>query len=320
MIDVLCSALLGAWAGVPASAGHGEPAGSFWRSWPAAARPLIGVAVAGLVYAVGRRRLVRRGAGDVVPGWRAWCFGLGLLAIAIALLSPLASYSERLFSMHMAQHLLLLLIAPPLLWLGAPLPPVLWGLPPDWRHGVGRRLAPGRWLARVGHALAVPAVAAAAYVATVAVWHVPAFYDAAQGRTITHDLEHALFLGTALLYWWPVIHPSGGRRRLSYGRAIPYLLPPFLEGMLIGAVIAFADRPIYRTYAEVEPTWGLSVLDDQQLGGLIMWVPGGLLFLVPVIGLLAMLFREEERMAANRGPRGRHANGRPQKEAPRGIG
>src|SRR5829696_362248 len=290
--------MLGARVGALASAGHGEPVGAFWRSWPAEPFPLIGIAVAGLVYVIGWRRLVRQGASRALPDWRVWCFGGGLFAVAIALLSPVAVYSERLFFVHMVQHLLLLLIAPPLLWLGAPLLPTLWGLPPGWRRGVGRLLAPGRGLARVGHALAYPAVAAAAYVGTVAVWHVPAFYDAAQGRTITHDLEHAMFFGTALLYWWPVIHPSAGRRRLSYGRAIPYLLPPFLEGMLIGALITFAERPIYRTYAEMEPTWGLSALDDQQLGGLIMWVPGGLLFLIPLIGLLAMVFREEERAAS----------------------
>lgn len=213
--------------------------------------------------------------------------------MVMALLSPIAIYSERLFFMHMVQHLLLLLIAPPLLLMGAPLVPSLWGLPTSLRRAVGRRLGPRGSLARLGHVLTVPGVAIALYVGTIAVWHVPAFYDAAQGRTFTHDIEHSAFFGTALLYWWPIIHPSGGRRRLSVGRAIPYLLPPFLEGMLIGALITFADRPIYRTYAEMESTWGLSALDDQELGGLIMWVPGGMLFLIPLIGLLAVLLRDE---------------------------
>lgn len=222
--------------------------------------------------------------------------------MALALLSPIAVYSERLFFMHMVQHLLLLLIAPPLLWLGTPLLPSLWGLPGVARRRVGRLLAPGGALTRTGHAFTSPWVAAVAYIGTIAVWHLPRFYDAAQGRTLTHDLEHLMFLGTALLYWWPVIHPAGGRRRLGYVAAIPYLLPPFLEGMLIGALITFADRPLYRTYAAMEPTWGFSTLDDQQLGGLIMWVPGGMLFLVPLIGLLIVLLNQEERAAATGPP------------------
>jgi cytochrome c oxidase assembly factor CtaG len=126
------------------------------------------------------------------------------------------------------------------------------------------------------------------------VWHIPAFFDAAQGRTLTHDLEHAMFLVTAILYWWPVVHPSGGRRRLSYAKVIPYLAPPFFEGMLIGILITFANRPIYETYANMEPGWGLSALDDQQLAGLIMLIPGGTLFLIPLAGLLIMLYRQEE--------------------------
>ena len=206
--------------------------------------------------------------------------------------------------MHMIQHLLLLLIAPPLLWLGAPLVPSLWGLPATVRRRVSRRLKPDGSLARIGYAVTRPSVAIVLYVGAVAIWHVPAFYDRAQGRTITHDLEHLAFLGTALLYWWPVVHPSGGRRRLSVGWAIPYLLPPMLEGMLIGALITFADRPLYRTYAGMEPTWGFSAVGDQELGGLIMWVPGGMLFLIPLIGLLAALLQEEGNTTPVRRPSG----------------
>lgn len=277
------------------SGGHANPSGAFWRSWPSEPMLVVGLGLAAGLYWLGWARLRRSTARTVLPAWRAWCFGGGIAAMAAALLSPVAVYSERLFFMHMIQHLLLLLIAPPLLLMGAPLVPSLWGLPASLRRVAGRRLGPRGALARIGHVLTLPAVAVALYVGTIAVWHIPAFYDAAQGRTITHDIEHAAFFGTALLYWWPIIHPSGGRRRLSVGRAIPYLLPPFLEGMLIGALITFADRPIYRTYAEMEPTWGMSALDDQELGGLIMWVPGGMLFLIPLLGLLTVLLRDEER-------------------------
>lgn len=179
---------------------------------------------------------------------------------------------------------------------------MLWGLPGGMRSRLGCLLTPGHVLSRLGHAITTPIVAVAAFVIAIAVWHVPVFYDAAQGRTIAHDLEHLLFFGTALLYWWPVIHPAGGRRRLSLALALPYLLPPFLESMLIGVLLTFADRPLYRTYAEMEMPWGFTTVTDQQLGGLIMWIPGGMLFLIPVVGLLAALLREEDGRSLPRRP------------------
>jgi putative membrane protein len=275
--------------------GHGELTGPFWSAWPVEPVLLVSLTAIACLYWLGWSRLSRVAGGIAVSTSRAAAFITGLAAMAVALLSPVAVYSERLFFMHMIQHLLLLLIAPPLLLLGKPLVPMLWGLPSSWRRRVGQMLGPGHVLARLGDTLTMPLVAASAFVITIAVWHIPVFYDAAQGRTPTHDLEHLMFFGTALLYWWPVIHPAGGRRRLSYGLAVPYLLPPFLESMVIGVLLTFADRPLYRTYAEMEMPWGFSVVSDQQLGGLIMWIPGGMLFLIPLIGLLTAVLRNEER-------------------------
>jgi putative membrane protein len=275
--------------------GHGELTGPFWSAWPVEPVLLVSLTAIACLYWLGWSRLSRVAGGIAVSTSRAAAFITGLAAMAVALLSPVAVYSERLFFMHMIQHLLLLLIAPPLLLLGKPLVPMLWGLPSSWRRRAGQMLGPSHVLARLGDTLTMPLVAASAFVITIAVWHIPVFYDAAQGRTLTHDLEHLMFFGTALLYWWPVIHPAGGRRRLSYGLAVPYLLPPFLESMVIGVLLTFADRPLYRTYAEMEMPWGFSVVSDQQLGGLIMWIPGGMLFLIPLIGLLTAVLRNEER-------------------------
>ena len=276
---------------------HREPNGPFWLAWPEEPVLLVGLAAVVGLYWLGWCRLGRVAGGSAVSTTRAVAFFAGVAAIALALLSPLGVYSERLFFMHMIQHLLLLLVAPPLLLLGRPLVPSLWGLPAAWRVAVGRLLIPGRPLARLGYLLTTPLVAAAAFVITIAVWHLPVFYDAAQGRSVTHDLEHLMFFSTALLYWWPVIHPAGGQRRLSYARALPYLLPPFLESMLIGVLLTFAERPLYRTYAEMTMPWGFNVVTDQQLGGLIMWIPGGMFFLIPLIGLLMALLRQEDARA-----------------------
>lgn len=254
---------------------------------------LFGLTATACLYWVGWSRLSRVGIGAAVSARQASAFILGILAMAIALISPVAAYSERLFFTHMIQHLLLLPVAPPLLLLGKPLAPLLWGLPTSWRRRLGRLLRPGQPLPRLGHALTMPVVAVTAFVVTVALWHVPAFYDAAQGRTVTHNLEHLMFFGTALLYWWPIVHPAGGRRRLSFAMALPYLLPPFLEGMVIGVLLTFAEQPLYRTYAQMEQPWGFTPVSDQQLGGLIMWIPGGMLFLIPLVGLLAAVLSDE---------------------------
>jgi cytochrome c oxidase assembly factor CtaG len=272
---------------------------SVWTAWPAVPLVQVGLFLATAMYVIGWRRLVRLPSSrrSLLPKWRVWCYFGGIGALTLALASPIDSYSNWLFFVHMIQHLLLLLIAPPLLWLGAPMLPMLWALPRDARKVVGRLIGPGGWLARVGGFLTQSMTAAGAFALTMALWHLPQFYDKAQGRTLIHDLEHLMFFVTSLLYWWPVIHPGGGRRRLSYGAALPYLLPPFVEGMVIGALITFSGRPIYQTYVGLTPTWGLSTLDDQQIGGLIMWIPGGMLFLIPLIGLLSMVFRQEEQRA-----------------------
>ncbi len=242
---------------------------------------LAGLALAAGLYAVGWHRLGRRGRGRARPAaWRAGCYAAGLAALAAATLPPIASDGERLFFVHMIQHLLLAMLAPPLLWLGAPLVPSLWGAPRGLRRRVGRLLVARHPVRRTFRLLTQPGVASVLYLSTLAGWHLPALYDAAQGPTLTHDLEHAAFLGTALLYWWPVIYPIGGRRPLPYGATLLYLVPPMLVGDLIGAVLTFAQWPLYAAYAFVGRADASSAVADQQLGGLIMWIGGGLLWLV----------------------------------------
>ena len=116
-------------------------------------------------------------------------------------------------------------------------------------------------------------------------WHIPSFYDAAQGPTAIHDAEHLVFLGSALLFWWPIVHPAPGRRSLSYGGAMFCLLLAVLEGSLIGALLAFADQPVYETYRAAPRIWGISALRDQQLGGLLMWLAGGMIYVVAALVL-----------------------------------
>lgn len=268
---------------------------AFLLSWQFEPTVVVGLALAAGLYARGWHRLRQRGRGALfLKPWRAWCFGGGIAALGIALLSPIATYDSLLFHMHMIQHLLLVMIAAPLILLGAPVVPTLFGLPRPWRRALGGLFHRTHPVHKVFHFLSEPAVALTLYIGVMAGWHIPALYDAAQGRTLVHDLEHVMFMGTALLYWWPLVHPTGGKRRLGYGVGILYLFPAKLEGFAIGAALTLPNTVFYETYTRVPRIWGLTALADQQLGGLIMWVWGGLLYIVPLLILVLMLMLEDE--------------------------
>jgi cytochrome c oxidase assembly factor CtaG len=258
---------------------------SAW-SWDPAV--LLGVALAGVLYARGWLHLKRRGTGQAI------CFAAGLALIVLALCSPIGTYDQQLFSLHMTEHLLLALGAAPLLLLARPMVPLLWGLPTQERRGAGRLLRPHAPLTRFGTALVEPKVALALFSIGFAVWHVPTLYDAAQGQSAIHYLEHTVFFVTALLFWWPVIHPHGGPRRLSKFAAIVYFALPMFEGTLIGALLTFSTHPLYATYASAARLTGLSAVDDQQLAGLIMWIPGGAVYAAAVLALVIGILRDEE--------------------------
>jgi cytochrome c oxidase assembly factor CtaG len=269
--------------------------GAFLRSWSFDPTVIIGVTLAAVLYARGWRvlqRHTRRQAG--LQPWRAWCFYFGLFSISIALLSPIGTYGELFFFMHMTQHMLLIIFGAPFVLLGAPLVPIMLGLPRSVRGTVGYLFSAKLPFRMILHLLTTPLVAMVIFLIVIGIWHVPRYYDAAQGASWIHYLEHVMFLGAALLYWWPVIHPSGGKRRLGYGPALGYLLPSLVQGMIIGAILTFAKEPLYETYKAVPRVWGLSALADQQLAGIIMWLVGGFIYLVPVFVLLSLFMKAEE--------------------------
>lgn len=268
---------------------------AFLLSWSFEPTILIGVAVAAGLYVRGWRRLRRRGqGGKILKPWRAWCFAGGLLTVVVALTSPIATFDSVFFFMHMTEHVLLIMIAAPLIWLGAPMIPTLWGFNGPARKRIGRIFHEDHTVHRFFHFLTRPDVALTIYVLVLFGWHYPPLYDAAQGSTFIHEVEHAMFFGAALLYWWPVIHPSGTKRRISYGAAILYIFPAKIAGFVLGAGLTLSAEPYYRTFLDSPSLWGLDPLGDQQLGGLIMWVVGGLLYIIPLLALVIMMMREDE--------------------------
>jgi putative membrane protein len=250
---------------------------------------MLALLIAGAVYAIGIVRLWRRaGSGRGVASPRVACFAAGLIAIAIALFSPLDAMSEELFSAHMVQHLLLVIAAAPLLVLGEPQYVMLWVLRVDARRSVARWWRDAHALRAVWHAVSQPTIAWLLHVGALWAWHVPKLYDAALHDERIHIVEHMSFLLTALLFWWVALD----RRRLRVGTATFYLFAAALQGTLLGALLTIARHPWYVAHYTTTQSWGLSPLEDQQLAGLIMWIPAGLVYLVALAPRLVGALRE----------------------------
>jgi putative membrane protein len=255
-------------------AATGTPASDFW---PAA----VPISVVVALYAVGAVRLLRRVLSRGPHLRRAILFALGAAALWIALLTPLDTLGSELFSVHMMQHEALMLIAAPLLVLGHPLPVFLWAFPARVRQlisiGIRHRAVAQGW-----QALTRPMTAWTLHAAAVWLWHAPALFDAALANRSVHDVQHLSFLLTALLFWSAVL-----RSRQAAGGAVLYLFTTTMHTSVLGALLTFASQPLYDSYLTTAPHWNLTALEDQQLGGLIMWVPGSLVYVSLALVLLA---------------------------------
>ena len=265
---------------------------ALWRAWSFDPGIVLPLGLAAALYARGLRALWHQaGAGHGIRRWQAGAFAAGWLVLAIALVSPLHELGEALFSAHMAQHELLMAVAAQLLVLGRPVVPFLWGLPIGWRRIAGHWAATSPVRA-AWHALTLPSVAWTVHAVAIWAWHAPRLYDAAVTSDLVHALQHASFLGSALLFWWALIHGRNGR--LRYGASVLYVFTTALHTTALGAVLSLAARPLYSAYVATA-AWGLTPLEDQQLAGLIMWVPAGIAYLVAALALMAGWLREAER-------------------------
>jgi putative membrane protein len=245
------------------------------------------LALSALLYALGLSRLWRRGGvGAVVAPWRACLYLLGLAVVALALLSPLDALAHLLFSAHMVQHVLIIFVAAPLLALGAPPVPVLWGLPRPLRLAVVPLWRSGTPLRRVSLALTHPVVVWTIGAAVLWFWHIPGPYQAAVRSPVIHVLEHATMLASALLFWWVVVPQPIGRRRLDGGSATLLVFAAKVQAGTLGVLITFVPEPLYPIYEAGAASFGRTLLEDQHLAGLIMGTVGGLVY----VGVGAALF------------------------------
>lgn len=258
-----------------------------WRAWTFEPAELVLLAVAAVAYGRGVRALwARAGAGRGVRRWEAGCYAAGLAALAVALVSPLHALGGALFSAHMAQHEVLMVVAAPLLALGRPLVPAAWALAPGARRAAGRAFgAPA--VRRLWRSLSAPAGASLVHGAAVWAWHAPPLYARALDSEVVHALQHASFLGTGVLFWWAVLAPLRRRGRGAWACAA-WIVFTMAHTSALGALLALSRHVSILAYARTTLPWGINALEDQQLAGLIMWIPGSVAYLAAALAVLGV--------------------------------
>ena len=268
---------------------EGGPAGTQlgWVWPPYIIVPLLGLAA---VYVIGVVRLSRRTSH--VNVLQVTSFALGWCSLLIALDSPMHELSEQLFWVHMSQHEILMLVSAPLLVLSRPLVPLVWAFSEKGRSTIARistdRVVRWAWIS-----ISAPVSAWLLHALALWLWHAPVLFIATLHSDLIHAAQHISFLGSALLFWWALLENHGGR--LGYGGAILYVFTTAIHTSLFGAWLTFSERVWYTPYLATAPAWHLTALQDQQLGGLIMWIPAGTLLTVIGLGLLVKYLAESER-------------------------
>ncbi|HEX7197100.1 MAG TPA: cytochrome c oxidase assembly protein [Candidatus Limnocylindria bacterium] len=262
-------------------------------AWTFDPLPIAAILLAGAAYLWAARRVDRAHPANRHPAVRSWLFLGGLAAIGVALLSPIEAYEGVLFSVHMVQHMLLELVAAPLLLAGAPITLALRVASPSVRKALLAVLQ-----SRVIHVVSFPVIAWILFAAVNWGWHFSALYDQALENQALHYFQHATFLGAALLFWWPVIGADPSPWRLPHPVRLLYLFLAMPQNSFLGVALMSASSVLYPHYLSNGRDWGPSALDDQALGGVIMWAVGDLAFLAGMMIVVVLWMRHEDRRTA----------------------
>ena len=256
---------------------------SAWEFDPGVVIPL---AISGLLYARGtyiQRVTARR------QNLYFWC---GWALLAVALVSPLHPLGEVLFSVHMIQHEVLMLAAAPLFVLSRPLATFLFALPFEWRRSLGQ-FAKTNYVRGPWSFLTDPLTAWGVHAAAIWIWHAPFMFELTLKSELAHTAQHLSFFLSALFFWWALFYAHG---RKAYGPGVLYVFTTAVHTSILGALLTFAPRLWYPAYSTTTEAWGLTPLEDQQIGGLIMWVPAALVYLAAGLWLFAGWLRESDAM------------------------
>ena len=250
-----------------------------------------------VLYFVGLRRTNGRSL-KLIPWWRPVALVAGVSSLLIASLSPLHTVGGSLFFAHMIQHIILIMIGPPLILLGGPIVPVIRGLPAGLRREIVIPILQNHKCRTLLQICTKPVVAWFVYVGSLWIWHTPRLYDEAVQNTGIHGLEHVSFVFASIFFWWCVIDPIPMKPKLTGGLRLGYLFLATLQNTILGAFITLSTSPWYSSYmVSSEIFTALTPLQDQRIGGLIMWIPGAMMyFLALSIAFFVMIFGEERRV------------------------
>jgi len=255
----------------------------------------IGLLISLAVYLTGLFRLWRiAGRGHGLGVAAAASFLAGWLSLTGALIGPLHDLSESLFSAHMTQHEILMLVSAPLIILGRPQIAAVWSLPVRWRKNVSV-VTNNQNFEHIWQFVSGSFVAFLIHAAALWTWHIPMLFDATLENAWVHALQHASFFGTALLFWWAIINASLDWKSSFVG--VLFLFLTSLHSGILGAFLTFTREIWYSVYANSTAAYGLTPLEDQQLGGLIMWVPAGLVYIGAGLAMFARVLSQTERRA-----------------------
>ena len=260
---------------------------SLWSAWEFDPGIVVPLAISALLYALGSRRE------RVLTPRQKTCFWAGWAMLAVALISPLHPLGEELFSAHMIQHEILMLAAAPLLVLSRPLVTFLWGMPLEWRRAAGH-WAKQNYVRNSWNVLTDPLTAWWMHATAIWLWHVPFLFQLTLESELAHTAQHLSFFLSALLFWWALFYAHG---RMAYGAAVFYVFTTAVHTSILGALLTFAPHLWYPLYSTTTQRWGLTPLEDQQLGGLVMWVPAGLVYLAAGLWLFAAWLKESDALA-----------------------
>lgn len=265
---------------------HGQPRllpSELLTSWTIDPYIVLPLVLSAFLYGRGIRRLwAHADRGKGIATWRVVSFVIGWIVLALSVVSPLHALGEVLFSAHMVQHELLMLIAAPMLVFGKPLIAFAWGMPAKWSRAIS-----GFWTRpfprQIWLAIKRPSIAWGIHAVVLWLWHAPALFQPTIDNDFIHALQHISFFGSALLFYWSLL--EGTNRSNAYGIAVAYIFTTAIHTSILGALLTFGDQLWYPIYESQTFVWGLTPLEDQQLGGLIMWIPAGTVYLLA--GLLA---------------------------------